>query len=394
MNSKKKIGIITYWESNDNYGQQLQCWALQHYLCEHGYYAFLIRQYGNPSQWVKPTKKGIKRIKQWIKDSIAWFLYTTNLAYKPSVYSRFSFFLDKDICLRQFPRFRKRNLKMTTIYDSPEKLIQNPPQADIYITGSDQIWNYVLAEEPLKNYFLQFVNNGAKCIAYAPSIGRATLPEEIAEKYKVYLQRFSAISVREKGAISLIAKLGYKVEHVLDPTMMLNAEDYRYISNSAKGKSCVFIYSMNYSSADDVPFDDIKQFATKRNLPIVVTPGSGFVPARELFDGVEYSYATIPQWIQHIAHAELVVTASFHGIVFAILFHRPFVFTPIIGERADRNGRILDLLGDLDLNHRIMKDKSMFNEIVLSEINWEQVDSRLMGLRKKSLDYLLTAIEA
>lgn len=393
MNTKKKIGIITYWESNDNYGQQLQCWALQHFLSEQGYDAFLIRQYGNPAQWVKPKKKGIKRIKQWIKDALGYILYTTGLAYKPFVYKRFSFCLDKEACRRQFPKFRKENLKMTKIYDFPDKLMENPPIADVYITGSDQIWNYVLPEAPLQNYFLQFVTNGAKCIAYAPSIGRAILPNDMAEKYKVYLQKFSAISVREKEAVSMISRLGYNVKHVLDPTMLLTVKDYSVISDNAKGKPSVFIYSMNYSSAEDIPFEYIKQYAHEKKLPIVVTPGSGFVPAKELFEGVEYSYATILQWIQNIAKAELVITASFHGIVFAILFHRPFIFTPIKGEKADRNGRVLDLLDDLDLSHRIMTENTSFEQIIQTKISWRQVDIILNQLRKKSEDYLLTAIK-
>ena len=392
MSAKKKIGIITYWESNDNYGQQLQCWALQHYLRERGYNAFLIRQYACPEKW-NSRKKGIKRIKQWLKESISSFLNATDLAYKPRIYRLFAFCLDKEACRRQFPRFRKENLKMTKIYDSHEKLMENPPIADIYIAGSDQIWNYVLPEDPLKNYFLQFVNNGAKCIAYAPSIGRASLPDEVAEKYKVYLRKFFAISVREKGAVSMISSLGYKVEHVLDPTMLFVAKDYYNISRNADSTPSVFIYSMNYSSAEDIPFNEIKQYANDKELPIVVTPGSGFVPAKELFKGVEYSYATIPQWIQNIAKAELVITASFHGIVFAILYHRPFIFTPIKGEKADRNGRVLNLLGDLDLNYRIMQEGASFEQIIQTKIDWQKVDIILSHLRKKSEDYLLTAIK-
>lgn len=391
--NEQKIGIITYWESNDNYGQQLQCWALQHCLRGRGYDAFLIRQYAWPNQWTC-RERGLKRLKQWIKDIIIFSLYATNLIYKSFVYNQFAIGPNREAGRRQFPKFRKENLAMTKIYDSPEKLVQNPPKADIYITGSDQVWNYVLKDEPLRNYFLQFVDNEAKCIAYAPSIGRLTLPEEVRQRYKMYLRKFSAISVREKSAVSLIAELGYKVEYVLDPTMLLHAEDYLSISQSTTDKSSVFIYSMNYSSADDIPFDDIKQFAAKRNLPIVVTPGSGFVPARELFEGVVYSYATIPQWIQHIAHAELVVTASFHGIVFAILFHRPFLFTPIVGERADRNVRVLDLLEDLNLDQRIWRGDVSFEKIELDDINWQQVDSRLDELRNKSLTYLVGAIEA
>ena len=211
--------------------------------------------------------------------------------------------------------------------------------------------------------------------------------------FKQYLSKFDAVSVREKSAVSMLKEIGYEVSCVLDPTMLLPTKDYLELSSDIKAQESVFIYSMNYASADDIPFEEIKVYAASQHIPIIVTPGSGYLPAKELFEGVEYSYATIPQWIQHIANAKLVVTASFHGIVFAILFHRPFIYTPLRGEHAGSNNRVLDLLGNLGLQKHILDDNGSIMEICENELNWQEVDLKLKDYMVKSQEFLLSSIE-
>lgn len=387
MINKKKIGIITFWESNTNYGQQLQCWALQHYLREHGYDAFLIRQY----VWLRPsTKKGIKRVKQWIKDKIAAVLYLTNLAYNSKIAKRFSVCLDKDICRREFPRFRSRHLKMSKTFKTPEELAANPPMADVYITGSDQVWNYtMMPTEILKNFFLQFGNAKATRIAYAPSIGHTDFSDEIKDFIKPYLNSFSSISVRESSAVSVLKKLGYKAKPVLDPTMLIPAKDYLKLIKDESKKRSIFIYSVNYETREDIPFDEIKNYAQQKSLPIIVTTADGFVAEKELFEDVEYCYATIPQWIQLINNADIVIAGSFHAIVFSILMHTPFIYTPLKGTYAESNRRVLDLLKDLGLEQTIYVGH--FNPQI--NIDWDSVDDRLNQMRQVSTEYLLNSIE-
>lgn len=385
-----RIGVITFWESNDNYGQQLQCWALQQYLRKMGHEPFLIRTYA----WPIPKEKApIKRIKQLIKNKLIEFLYDTSLAYKPIVYSNSKSLLNKEAVRRRFPQFRREKLKMSRIYYTPSDLVTNPPKADAYITGSDQVWNYWLPQDVYAISFLQFGAKDVRRISYAPSISHNELTEEIKPKIKEYLQSFSAISVREQSSVRLIEGLGFKAERVLDPSMLLKAEAYLELAKYSSGKPNVFIYSMNYASANDIPFEIIQDYAKQRNLPIFVTPGSGYLPAKELFEGVEYSYATIPEWIQHIAHSELVVTASFHGTVFAILFRKAFVYTPLKGEFAETNARVSDLLQDLGLENRIWNGtNSNFQGILSSSINWDLVHQKLNIFRQQSKKYLRDAL--
>lgn len=390
MSRKKKIGIVTFWESNDNYGQQLQCWALQQYLRKRGYDAFLIRSFAR----LKKNTKWSKRIKQTIKNHLSEILFNTSLAYYPWVYRAFKSTIDKEGYRRRFPLFRKTHLSMGRIYYLPADLINNPPVADAYITGSDQVWNYSLPAEVFGISFLHFGSKKTKRIAYAPSIAHNELSEDIKPVIKKYLQSFQSISVREASGVQLIQELGFDVEHVLDPSMLLTADDYLNLAKDTNSKDNVFIYSINYESANEVPFAEIQQYAIENNLPIIVTPGSGYLPAKELFEGVEYSYATIYDWIQHIAHSELVVTASFHGIVFAILLHRSFMYTPLQGTLSEGNQRVLDMLCDLGLEDRIWKkNENNCATILSSSINWDAIDAKLNRMRKQSNDYLNKALE-
>lgn len=386
MSSKKKIGIMTFWESNDNYGQQLQCWALQHFLRERGYDAFLIRLMMFPQR-----KVGFKRIKQRAKDIISWTLYATKLAYIPFFANIFSFCIDKEGVRRRFPSFRLNNLSMSRVYESPEDLINNYPVADIYICGSDQIWNYIMPRESYKCYFLQFGNADTKRIAYAPSIGQSKIPDEYKEEISSYLKSFNSISLREKSAVKMIEELGFQADHVLDPTLLINCKDYRKITNSMEEES-IFIYSINYESQNDIPFAEIKQYAHKKSLPVIVTPGGGYIQSQELFDEVQYCYATIPQWISLIEHAKLVVTASFHGIVFCVLFHKSFIYTPLKGKYSGSNNRVLDLLEEIGLESQIYTNSKQIQEYEISNVAWKKVDRKLDLLINCSKDFLKNSI--
>lgn len=384
----KKIGIITYWESTDNYGQVLQCYALQQYLRKQGYKPFLIRF----KRWQPTTKKLSKQIKQKIKHILRELLYTTQLANNEIIYNKLEKMLnlDKNVILRKFPQFKKKHLSLSNrVYSDFNSLKKSPPKADIYITGSDQVWNYDLTADELKAFFLQFGPTNISRIAYAPSIGHTSIPADILYEMKNYLSTFDAISVREKSAVDIIQSVGCKVEHVVDPTLLLGQDDYEKLIRDANVSAVpsVFIYSLNYGSTDDLPWVEVQQYAKEKQLPIVATPSCGYLTARELFDNVSYLYATIPQWLEQIRKSELVVTASFHGVVFAILMHRPFIFTPLKGKYATSNVRALSLLEALNLQQCIYNER-----FCIPTINWTEVDNGLTILRKQSLNFIKNSI--
>ena len=387
MATSKKIGVTTFWETIDNYGQLIQCWALQQNLRNQGYEPYLIRY-----TLKRPKKNKVKRIKAFVKKCVADFLYVTGLIHILHLQNKLQTWTNVDLHTRRLQDFRRQHIVGSKIYYSVAELKTDPPEADVYITGSDQVWNYFMDKEHLPVFFLQFGNEQTKRISYAASIGHAEFPEDLQPEVKRYLDKFDAISIRETSAVPMFKKLGYEVASVLDPTMLLHVEDYLCLIKNEQSKEGVFIYSMNYDSRDSIPFDAIKQYALKKNLPIVVTPGTGWVYASELFEDVEYCYASLPQWICNISKAKLVVTASFHGIVFSIIFHRPFIYTPLEGLFSDANNRVLDLLSLLGLEQRVVTDEDSFERAIGSDIDWNLIEERLDNQRKLSSEFLQKAI--
>lgn len=398
-----KIGIITYWQSNDNYGQLLQCWALQQFLSKKmGHSPFLIRfkryapvvipPIARKESAFKHLLKNLKRILgiilvlPYLKDKRRRIHIKAEL-YRQQELEKY--FQKKNVG-RDFQRFLWDNVKCSELeYSTLEELRQNPPSADAYITGSDQVWNYDLHPEELAAFFLQFGKDSTKRIAYAPSIGHVTLPENLKKTLAEYLSVFDGISVREKSATSIVKDCGYDATHVLDPTMLLNSNDYNFIATTnADRDPYIFIYSMNYENTGDLPWENIREYAEKQHYSIRVTPGSGYTPTRELFEGVEYDYSTISSWIANIKASELVVTASFHGIVFAILFHKRFIFTPLKGMFSSSNSRALDLIDSLELHGQVWRENNDFGQIINNTIDWEAVDEHLSQLRIDSVSFL------
>ena len=134
----------------------------------------------------------------------------------------------------------------------------------------------------------------------------------------------------------------------------------------------------------------MRQLIHKNELKAIVTPSDGYLRGAEIFgDDVEYKYSTPQQWLASIRDAEFVVTPSFHGIVFAILLNKPFVYVPLSGTNSSGNNRVFDLLSDLNLEERVLADGSTYEGILSRDICWASVNERLVKQRGDSIDYLL-----
>lgn len=201
-----KIGIITCWQSLDNYGQQLQCFALQTLLRNWGHDAFLIRY---------APQKQKKTVWQKI---INHFIHPKYILYRLPIQTTSKKDAINEMALkeinrkknpqRHFEQFREEHLKMSpTIYHSYYELLNNPPEADVYITGSDQVWHDPYTLNTAKGWFLQFGSNKVKRISYAASIGRTPNRKELS-LFRQFLSRFDAISVRENSIRELCRQQG------------------------------------------------------------------------------------------------------------------------------------------------------------------------------------------
>lgn len=390
MSQKKKIGVITFWDSQENYGQQLQCWALQQYLRELGHHPFLIRS-AVGGQFSK--RKFPKQVKKIVKNWLLWAVRNTLLGNIRVVRNYFIRLCGRDIVLREFDMFRQRELDMSKTYGSYEELCNQPPRADVYIAGSDQIWHSNAPSEWFKIALLNFGDKEIKRIAYAPSMPFKNFSEEKIRMLKSYLPSFSSISTRETSSTEYLMSLGFDSNVVLDPTLLLRAEDYYKLYLKEKAEQGIFIYSINYTDESEIPIESIKQYAKTSGLDVIVTPSSGYEPSTEMFSGVRYEYTTIPKWLKCIESARLVVTPSFHGIVFAILLHTPFMFTPLIGKHSRGNERITELLQKLGLLDCIWDGKNTIDKYVNMPIDWSRVETLLDEMREQSQKYLCNAID-
>lgn len=385
-----KVGIITLWQSSDNYGQQLQCWALQQELIKLGHEPYLIRydvEYRTRNNKSPLWKKVLKLLLIY---PVIKSLKRRKINKKEQLLKAYNAKRNEE---RQFLSFRKDNFLVSdNIYFTLQELKDNPPEADAYIVGSDQVWAFTLDNYENRVMFLDFGDKKIKRIAYAPSFSMPSYPEKLKHVLKENLDRFDSLSVREQTGAKICNEIGYTAQVVVDPTMLLTSKDYSAIAEANTSGPYIYLYYLNISNSEEVKWLQLHEFAQNNSLKIIATPASGYMQGKELFDKVEYQYATIPQWLGLINGARLVVTTSFHGVVFCILHHSPFVYFPLQGFYSRGNNRVLDLCKMLGLSSRIWSDSSTYKDLYKQEIDWDYIDNLLNSKQLKSINYIQEAL--
>ena len=375
-----KIGIVTFWQTKDNYGQVLQSFALQRELMAMGHEPFLIRYTHSDVIY--------SNLKIKFKQKIKKFFFQSNDTNRKAIDDQYA-------PNRHFDSFKQKYLNNSiTVYHSIKQLRKNPPQADIYIVGSDQVWCKTLGFEENKTFFLDFGDSQTKKISYAASFGMTEYPSQYRNKLYNLLKEFSAVSVREKSGVDNCAQIGIHSTLVIDPTLLLHGDFYTdYFSLVDTKKHNIFIYSLNIRDKSEIWWTEIKQFAMVNDLEISITCSSGYFSGGEIFGVENYLYSTIPEWLASIKQAEIVITTSFHGVVFCLLFHTNFIYVPLQGEFSRANNRVLDLLNELGLNGKVLNKDKSFSHIAKQHIDWHNVDKELEQLRKKSRLFLKDALQ-
>lgn len=325
-----KIGIVTFWWSYNNYGQLLQCYALQTFLKRLGFDAFLIRY--DP----KLDKKEVdfpKSIETRMKHCS---MKIHNMA-------------------RRFGSFRRNYISSTKKRYSYEDLKNNPPKADAYICGSDQIWNSKFIDD-INAFILDFGPSSVKRISYAASFGGKILDADYIETVSKALQRFDVVTVRENDGIEKCKTLGRDDAFcVPDPTLLLPVDQYP-IKDPKGGNRNKYIFLYLLNTDFDLNAEDVYAFAKAHDLSIVS------VDNRRRIRIYPRVFPTISEWLGYIKNAEYVVTNSFHGTVFSILFNKQFIAIPMKGHSSKQNSRLDTLLGKHRIGNRITSDLGMLEE--------------------------------
>lgn len=335
-----KIGILTFhWGTN--YGGVLQSFALQTFLKNKGFDVEVIN-------YAPHT----------FRDSLFKCFYSKNPF--AIIDNLKNYWKEKNIA-----KFRKKHLDVTERYYTPEQLIENPPLMDVYISGSDQVWNPYGLKSNKKIYFLPFGSKDSIKIAYATSFGVTQYPSNLLEELKPLLEKFNAISVRENSGIEILKKAGIEKSVLMpDPTLLLNKDDYAKIleDNCQSNKSDYFFYVLQ---KNQVTINEIYlHFKKDRHNRIVHS-----CKAKHSVFGIE-------EWLNYIKNSKLVVTNSFHGVIFSLIFNTPFIVVPIEGQLSGMNDRIITLLERFELMDRVVEkyDEIKINELTHEKIIWEAVD--------------------
>lgn len=379
------ISVATFMQTEDNYGQLLQAWALKQALISLGHHVTHIchrvtyQQTGEPTL-LPPGSPLRTRIRILLSPHSYLLWYRQRRAWKW-----------KQQHLRHFNTYRRQWFTFDPPTDDAtyERLQQTPPQADIYLCGSDQIWAGMPANEN-KTWYLDYGPQHITRVAYAASFGSPQLGPEKTAFITPLLHRFDHISVRESSAQSLCRQAGRDdAIQVLDPTLLLNAQDY--LGNMGvhpTASATLLAYILNISRAEECHYKAIRTCARRLRLTLHTVASSGARDATACLPLCDLRAPTPPAWLEEIASAACIITNSFHGTVFAILFHKPFLFISLNG---DMNDRITDLLGQLGLQDRLYIQGDMTQQLQ-APIDWKQIDQQLDLLRQASFLFLQRAL--
>lgn len=368
-----KINIITR-HSVPNYGSILQTYSTQKALEKMGYDSEIIDYIKLEETNKRAVATNYGSNKSGIKEKIKKVIYI--ILQRPNVTKMNN----------AFKKFRKKYLKETIReYNSIEELSNNLPEADVYCTGSDQVWGKIGTEEYDKAYFLNFVPENKKCIAYAASFGVDKLPEKLNEDIKDLLKKYETILVRENTAEKIIREKGFdNVGQVLDPTLLLKKEEWDEICEPTKldNKEYILVYQLHHNKEMEKYVKNLKKHT---KLPIYRVNTSiyyGLKPGKFIY------LPTPGQFVSYIKNAKYVVTDSFHGTVFSMIFQKQFIDI-LPGKTATRIESILKLVG---LSNRILRDNNDYS-FLKDNIDFTQVNNILENERNKSIEKFDKAIK-
>lgn len=362
---KKKIGILTFsFPENMNYGAILQSFAVVTMFLKLDVTAKLINY--NLFGIKEKTLKEILRVKKYQLESLPFIEFHNKFLNKKSTL--------KIVNEKEFKYLNK--------------------EIDIFSVGSDQVWRLACIQEKFGYYFFDFVDDSKKKIAYAASFGIDYWEgnEKLTEEIRPLIKRFDHISVREESGIN-ICKKTFGIDNVvcvLDPTLMIDREDYQPILDDWQDKSHLKKRYIAHMLLDDTEQlrNGSKKIADYLGAEINYIKGKSF----KFLGKTITLYNKVSQWLTYLKDAELVVTDSFHCAVFSIIFHKKFV---VVANPARGIARLETLLGKVGLEDRFFTniEDVLKSRVLDREIDYQEVDKKLEIHRKYSMNFLEKALE-
>lgn len=278
--------------------------------------------------------------------------------------------------------FIKKHVTLTRPYYSFDDLKANPPEADVYVTGSDQVWNSTWNEGLERPYYLDFAPEGKKRIAFATSIGKDKLDEDEIPEMKQLLEKYSAISMREISGVSLLKDMGINSTLILDPTLMLRQDEWVQIAKKIKtNKPLLVVYQLNVNPEMD---RYIEKLSTEKNWNIVRL---SYGTSDKKKKGKWVLMPSVDVFLGYLLAAECIVTDSFHFTSFALNLNKNFIAIPP-SKFSTRIESILKLTGTESCMLTDYSDTNIANAIP----DFEKVNLLLDKYRKNGWNWLEKAL--
>ncbi len=375
------IGIVTIFDC-DNYGAELQAYALPRALAAMGHDARLIDYpfYKSPRFRRTPLAAPVLPLSpaNWLKERLMAARTATGRRLAAGVGRRraaaFAAFRD------QIPRTRP--------YATFDALVAAPPACDVYLTGSDQVWNPRMGAT-LRPYFLDFLPEDARRIAYAASFGVGTLAPPVAAQYRRWLARYEAVGCREASGVALMQRLCPEVPaaQTLDPTLLLDAADWRTAAAPPPlDEPYLLVYEL-------VAAPGLRALAHRwaQALGVPIVRLCGHLADRPHPGAHTIRDAGPAEFLGLFANATAVLTTSFHGTAFALLFGKPFY--SVIPRGMANAGRQRSLLETVGLADRLLPEADAAGTRPAAAPDWAAAHTRLAAARVASRDFLAKALE-
>lgn len=356
-----------------NYGASLQAYALQEYLISKGHNVEIIDYKPDYMRvhykfWHVPENSHYYAIA--MKSRVFRFFLCCYFApHRFATYGR----------KKKFDAFRKKFLKCTKRYLGYDELVADAPSADVYVAGSDQIWNSELPNGKDAGYFLQFGSEHTKRIAYAASFGIPEVAEEHRTQMKKWMQKFDAISVREKTALKILETIGVKGQEVVDPVYLLTKEQWsKFAGNERMCKEkYVLVYDLDLDN--EKIKEEAERLAAQHNCKIVAVNGLAKCPYAQK----NINNAGPQEFVNLIKNAEFVLSNSFHATSFSIILNRPFATF----YKKKNISRMADLLNNTGLQNSLNPTTPNY------EFNWDIINKKLEAMLAESKSFINRYIE-
>lgn len=358
-----KVSIITRHAIN-NYGSLLQAYATQTAVERLGYEAEIIDYVRKDEEYRNIVKTQLFLNKKWNRNFLTRGIYL--LLQEPE-------YIESG---RKFEKMQRQYLKLSRRYTTNEELTAFPPAADIYCTGSDQVWGPIGKDFCDPAYFLNFVPSSKRKISYAASFGRTQFNQSTLPLYQQLLQSYNSIAVRENSALDILEQIGITSgEQVLDPTLLISNEEWKELL----GDMCLEKepYILLYYLGNNPDIDTFARVVAKRRkMPLIRISAMRHWKTK---GARNILLPDLGKFVSYIRHATYLITNSFHGTAFAINCGTQFV-NILPGVTATRNTSILS---QVRLENRIVNDYT--NDSILDKrIDFSAVHEILTSERKKS----------